>query len=229
MFHRLFFTSLLIGGSLLFLALFGSHLEPMIRSNVATQKFLIWVNSPFSSQKVNAEDLDEMRREPLQAQRGTLPSPSKKVWELTLNETTEAQLADWIRHRKIACSKSSKGYNYIKCKKVPLVALGLPYVNSFAELDFTIDAHNRLIFVGLLHRQLETVKALSLLENISASLNSRLGSPSRSPASLTPEELDHSLEALSYEYKFKDYIARVTASKLSTTGIILYEQHIYIP
>ncbi|KHD87623.1 MAG: hypothetical protein OM95_13635 [Bdellovibrio sp. ArHS] len=229
MFQKLFFTSMIVGGSLSFLALFGPHIEPAIRSNVTAQKILIWLNSPFQSQKVNAEDLDQMRRNPLQAQRGTQPSPSKKVWELTLNKTTESELAEWIRAKKIACSKSSKGYNYIKCQKVPLKALGLPYNNSFAELDFTIDAQNRLIFVGLLHRQLPTDKALSLLENISDSLKSRLGAPTRSPASVTSAELEHSLEALSYEYKFKDYIARVTASKLSTTGIILYEQHIYIP
>lgn len=172
---------------------------------------------------------DDFRYKPLQEIKGVRASPTKSIWGLTLNQTSEYQLIQWVQRRKINCDKRRIGYSYIKCPNVPLKKLGFPIENSRGELNFVFDSRSKLIFVGLLHRKLQSEKALEILNTLSEDLNKRLGKPSRAPASMSLADLDSEKNSVSYEYRFKDYVARITATKVSSAGIILYEQHVFIP
>ena len=62
--------------------------------------------------------------------------------------------------------------------------------------------------------------------NCSQHLRSFLGNPTRNSGVIDVKTFDRQMDSVSIEYNFKDYLAKVTASYLPWSGVVLYEQYL---
>ena len=145
-------------------------------------------------------------------------APQTKIWSLNLNQTTEFQLTQWLKRKRISCSKSIFSQHQIKCINVSLEKIGFPEINSQAELEFRMNDQGLLSYVGILVKGLTTLDIQEIFRARSVNLEKRLG-----PAGITERQP----LLYSQEYRFHDYSAKLTAAKLPRAGLSFYEQHLY--
>ncbi|WP_374029064.1 hypothetical protein [Bdellovibrio bacteriovorus] len=202
---------------------------PSLRQTPFAMKVLTWLGTSCPTDFLTAQGLDHLRHDSLVKIRGASQAPTKTVWGLTLNRSNEAELLRWMRDRRFTCEKSRRGYVYYKCKNISLTSLGRPFKGPIGDLDFVLDAYDRLIFVGFLQGKMESKQAFALFRRISQQLKLRLGEPSRKTESFSFHDFTKDLNAITTEYRFKDYLAKVIATRIPQSGVMLYEQHIALP
>lgn len=192
---------------------------PEGKKNPLTRELLVLFDHHCPVDKAAAKEIEGLR---LKRTEATLEypqyAPQTKIWSLNLNQTTEFQLTQWLKRKRISCSKSFLYQHQIKCVEVELEKIGLPTINAKAELEFRLTEKGVLRYVGILVKGLTTLDAQEIFRARSLNLEKRLG-----VANITERQP----LLYSQEYRFYDYSVKLTAAKLPKAGLSFYEQHLY--
>ena len=110
---------------------------------------------------------------------------------------------------------------------MPAWALGEP--EDFAraeEVDFEFRASRTLAVLTVLRRGLSVLRANAMAAAVSQRLRDALGAPQKTAGENTPSHFAKGpLQAFQEEYEFGDYGARLTETRLGSTGVLLREHY----
>jgi hypothetical protein len=178
---------------------------------------------------VSAAEVDAARGPALAALRGEAKAKSRPALGLRLDETTAAQARAWADANGLACTTPPKAAHTLACSNVPAEALGLPRAQgNVHDVALAFDARGVLVAVDALRRGLTPRDAAGAGAAIVNRLSADLGAPSEHAGDWTAEHLDGPLHTSIVRFRFRDYVATVTATHVPGTGVILREQYLSV-
>ncbi|MDG0818104.1 hypothetical protein [Bdellovibrio svalbardensis] len=201
----------------------GQHI-PVIRELALELGYKSRVDNLSSSQ------MERFRTQAITHLKGDINAPHRPAIGLNLDSTTIREAANWLQSKGLSCVHGVKGYAFLRCHKIPSKVLGLnSTLNSTTvidEMDLGFNSQGKLISVNLLHRKLSALQGVELINDISQGLRSSLGVPTKMIGANDVKTFATAMNSVSIEYNFKDYLAKVTASYLPWSGVVLYEQYL---
>lgn len=188
-----------------------------------------WIGYDLPHGDISATQMDHFRTQAVLHLKGDQNAPHRPALGLNLDSTTIRQTADWLQTKGLKCLHGVSGYAFIQCKNVPSASLGLNNDSQanvlIDEVDFSFNSGGKLIAVNLLRRKLSASAGVDLISVISQALKNSLGVPTKIIGQNDISTFAKAMNSVSIEYNFKDYLAKVTASYLPWSGVVLYEQY----
>jgi hypothetical protein len=181
---------------------------------------------PTASAHMTSVEMDSARRVAVASDRATEAASTRPALGFTLDTTSESDVRAWAAREHASCEDVHPGL--MKCADVPARALGRAEVEgTIDELALGFDRRGRLVNLTTLRSHLSPDQASRSAKDIATSLYGSLGVATRSAGSFTTEHLQKpgaaSLGSLSYRYR--DYVADVTALNLPSEGLALREHY----
>jgi hypothetical protein len=179
-------------------------------------------------ERVSATQVDLLRRTALDSLRGTAPAPARPALGLRLLETRQAEVLEWASRQGLRCAAFVRGMSYVSCQDVPAEALGRFGSGApVADLSAAFDSRGVLVGVDTLRRGLSAEQAAALGTTITSRLGGDLGAPTEEAGEWSASYLGGgALHTAFVRYRFRDYLAAVTATHLPGSGVILREQYL---
>jgi hypothetical protein len=178
---------------------------------------------------VSAAEVDAARGPALVALRGEAAAPSRPALGLRLDGTTDAQAREWARRNAVACVAPPRAAHTLRCTDVPPEALGLPASRGrVPDVALGFDATGVLVAVDALQNGLSPRAAADAGAALVARLSAELGVPGERAGDWTAAHLDGPLRTSIVRFRFRDYVATVTATHLPGSGVILREQYLSV-
>lgn len=189
----------------------------------ATNSILGYSCSP---EKLSFAELSSLRTRAISHLQGMQYAPSRPALGLVLDQTTIREASNWLQEKGLSCRHGVNAYAFIKCIRVPANSLGERSFNLIDEMALSFNTKGKLVSINLLRRKLSASDGAKILGDISHSLKSRLGNPTKIFGDIDVKTFTEAMNSVSIEYSFKDYLAKVTASYLPWSGVVLYEQYL---
>jgi len=185
---------------------------------------LAWIGVACPASLATSAQVDELRQEVLSDLRGKEKAPSYPALDWSLNRANEKGLLRQLRMKQFDCEGKIKSYRVIECKRVPA-----KNENIIADkLIFVMDEDQKLMAVEVFYRQLSSQYAIRHLQKVFTALKKQLGKPSYQMGSWTPDYFRKEMNSSILEYKYQDYLAKVTATRLPKKGVAIYEQYLLL-
>jgi hypothetical protein len=179
---------------------------------------------------VSAAERDAARGPALAALRGEADAKSRPALGLRLDATTTAEVRAWASDNGISCVAPPRAAHALACSDVPAEALGLPASHGrVPDVVLAFDARDVLVAVDALRRGLTPHDAAAAGAALVARLSAELGAPGERSGDWTPEHLDGPMRTSIVRFRFRDYLAVVTATHVPGSGVILREQYLSVP
>ena len=221
--QRLILASLAVvvicAGSMAFIHTRSGQRIPVVR------QLALWLNVNCPADHITSTQMDEWRAKAATILQGDLMAPLRPALGLELNETTIRQAAVWLEDKGLDCVHGVRGYAFLRCHKVDPKILGMSSSTPIDEFDLSFNSKGKLVSVNLLHRKLTPENGVEVFTEIVADLKEDLGMPNKISGDLSVQNFKTPLSAVSVEYNYKDYLAKVTASSLPWSGVVIYEQY----
>ncbi len=176
-------------------------------------------------ENISSKQMDQLRMQAVLHLKGSEKAPARPAMGLNLDTTTIREAANWLQSVGLKCVHGVLGYAFLRCQKIPSQTLGLNSNSLIDEMDLSFNSHGKLIAVNILHRKLSALQGVDLISAISQSLRDALGAPTKVIGLNDVKTFSTAMNSVSIEYNFKDYLAKVTASYLPWSGVVLYEQY----
>jgi len=187
------------------------------------------LGAPCPVRTVSAAEVDAARGPALAALRGEAAAPSRPALGLRLDATTAADVRGWARQHGVSCIAPPRAAHTLACSDVPAVALGLPAsYGRVPDVALAFDAKGVLVAVDALRRGLSPRDAADAGAALVSRLSADLGPPSDRAGDWTAEHLDGPLRTSVVRFRFRDYVATVTATHLPGSGVILRQQYLSV-
>ena len=181
-------------------------------------KILRWTGMacPFGK-NLTAEAVEASRQRGMTALMGTKSAVKRPALGLVLASTTEPQAESWARAHLLECRREVRGMHFLSCKEP----------GKEATYTLAFNPAGKLVAVDLFRRKVSVESAESLLGSVADTLQNDLGPPHHKGGEFTRSYLYGGSEVkISFiEYRFRDYIAMVTASYLPWSGLTVHEQY----
>jgi hypothetical protein len=158
------------------------------------------------------------------AERGTAPAPARPALGFDLDATTFAEVRGWAKRANLDCDEARPGL--FKCSDVPAAALGEPGGARVDDLELQFSQDGRLVNMTTWRDHMSPDGASTTARAIVASLSAALGPGDANGAfdaahlAATPA---HSMSSVSY--RFRDYVAEVTAMNAPSGGPSIREHY----
>jgi hypothetical protein len=193
----------------------------------AARPLLARLGAPCPVRTVSAAEVDAARGPALAALRGEAKAKSRPALGLRLDATTAGDVAAWAKANRLSCVAPRKAPDTLSCTDVPAEALGLPASHGrVPDVALAFDARGVLVAVDALRRGLSPREAAEAGTALVGRLSAELGAPSERAGDWTAEHLGGPLHTSIVRFRFRDYVATVTATHLPGTGVILREQYL---
>ena len=194
----------------------------------AARPWLSWLGARCPVQRVSARDVDLLRHAAIDSLRGSAPAPVRPALGLRLDQTRQEDVLWWAAEQGLQCAAFVQGMSYVNCRDVPATALGLfPEDGAIADLSAAFDARGVLVGVDALRSGLSGAQAAARAQRILARLRGELGPPAEAQGEWSADYLGGRALATSFvRYRFRDYLAFVTATHLPASGVVLREQYL---
>jgi hypothetical protein len=179
---------------------------------------------------VSAESVEAWRRPALRALQGEGPAPSRPALGLALEATGMDQAREWARSHGVACVETARGLRYLQCQGVSEQALGQTGPGGAVnDLSLAFDGRGLLVGVDVLRSGLSAEAASRLGASITTRLRSELGTPTEAAGEWTPAFFGAGAMPTSIvRYRFRDYVALVTATRVPGSGVIVRELYLSV-
>ena len=175
--------------------------------------------------KASPEAVEAARIKSARSQRGTETTASRPALGFALDHMTLTDAKAWADKQRVACEDVRKGL--LRCTEVPVAALGGtggPVINRL-DLGFTV-ADERLVNISAWRNGLSSEVAAAQLNAVVASMKAQVGEPTREAGSRSANYLASGpMHTATVHYRFKDYIADVTATNIPGRGLSLREHY----
>ena len=158
--------------------------------------------------------------------RGTDEAPSRPALGFSLDATTVDDVGAWAKRERVDCDQPRPGF--VRCSDVAPSALGLPASRGrIDELALAFDTRGRLVNVTTLRTHLDPAVGAREARDITASLESTLGTPSQTTGSIDAAHLGSPPAASigTVAYRYSDYYADVTTMNLPSSGPSVREHY----
>lgn len=180
---------------------------------------------PCPVDNVTAEQVADARSTGLRSVRGDREAPARPALGMALGRSTEKDVQAWRVRTGASCDAITRGFTYLRCRGVPAQALGV-VGPAISEVWFSFDAGGHLVGVDSYRRGLDDQGAERAWSNAQDRLRKDLGSPSSARGDASPATLRASaLQTARIEYRYRDYLAIVTAANLPHAGLAVREQY----
>lgn len=187
------------------------------------------LGAPCPVRAVSAAEVDAARGPALAALRGEADAKSRPALGLRLDATTAQDVAAWAKASGVSCVAPPRAAHLLACSDVPAEALGLPASHGrVPDVALAFDAKGVLVAVDALRRGLSPGDAAEAGAALVSSLASVLGVPGERAGDWTAEHLDGPLRTSVVRFRFRDYVAVVTATHVPGAGVILRQQYLSV-
>lgn len=177
----------------------------------------------------SAAEVAAVRGPALAALRGEANAPSRPALGLRLDATTADHVRGWAEHHGVSCVAPPRTPHTLACTDVAPEALGLPASHGpVPDVALAFDANGALVAVDALRRGLGPRDAAAAGAALVGRLSAELGPPSERAGEWTAAHLDGPLHTSVVRFRFRDYVATVTATHVPGTGVILREQYLSV-
>jgi len=174
--------------------------------------------------KASPADVEAARRNSARSQRGTEAVASRPALGFALDSMTLADVKAWAAQKHVDCEDVRAGY--LRCVNVPTAALGQtgPNIDKL-EFGFTI-ASERLVNVNAWRSGLSGRAAAAQMDSVIDGLRTQIGAPTTEAGDRSAKYLAAGhLHTAVASYRFKDYIADVSATNIPGRGLMLREHY----
>lgn len=218
-------TLLALTGLVVVLGFFGVLYTDAGQNITFIRELSTWLGHSSRVDHLSTSQMDRFRTQAVLHLKGAENAPYRPALGLNLDSTTIREAANWLQGKGLKCVHGVRGYAFLRCQKVSSKILGLNNSSLIDEMDLSFNAHGKLIAVNMLHRRLSALQGVDLISAISQTLRSSLGLPTKVIGVNDVKTFATAMNSVSIEYNFKDYLAKVTASYLPWSGVVLYEQY----
>jgi len=174
--------------------------------------------------KASPAAIEAARNGSARSQRGSEAATSRPALGFALDRMTLADVKAWADSQHVSCEDVRVGL--LRCTDVPVVALGGsgPLINRL-DFGFTL-ADGRLVNISAWRNGLTGATAAAQMDAVVASMKESVGAPSREEGKRSAEYLAAGpLHTALVQYRFKDYIADVSATNIPGRGLSLREHY----
>ena len=174
--------------------------------------------------KASPESVEAARLDSARLQRGTEAAASRPALGFALDTMSLSDVKAWADRKNVSCEDKRVGF--LQCTDVPLAALGSTGPN-ITKLDFGFSpTTERLVNITAWRDRLSGDVAAAQMSAVAASMRERLGEPTREAGSRTASYLAAgAMHTAVVSYRFKDYIADVSATNIPGRGLTLREHY----
>jgi len=174
--------------------------------------------------KASPQAIEAARNNSARAQRGSETAASRPALGFALDHMSLSDVKAWADSKHVSCEDVRAGL--LRCTDVPIAALGGsgPPINRL-DLGFSL-LNARLVNISAWRNGLTSVAAATQMDAVVAGLKERVGLPSREEGSRSAEYLAAGpLRTAVVQYRFKDYIADVSATNIPGRGLSMREHY----
>lgn len=174
--------------------------------------------------KASPEAVEAARLNSARAQRGTEAAASRPALGFALDTMSLADVKAWASQQHVSCEDVRAGL--LRCTDVPVAALGGtgPVINKL-DLGFSL-ANQHLVNISAWRNGLSSEAAVAQMDAVVASMKERVGEPTTEAGSRSASYLASGpLHTAMVEYRYKDYIADVSATNVPGRGLSLREHY----
>jgi hypothetical protein len=174
--------------------------------------------------KASPEAVEAARINSARALRGTEAAASRPALGFALDTMKLADVKAWAAQKHVSCDELRVGL--IRCTDVPTAAVGGtgPAIN---QLDFGFSpSTEQLVNISAWRSGLSGPAAVAQMDSAVASLKEQLGDPTHEAGDRSARYLASGpMHTATVEYRFKDYLADVSATNLPGRGLTLREHY----
>ena len=174
------------------------------------------------------QKIEEARMDSVRKTRGTTLSPARPALGFALEGTTISELRAWASSHGITC-KEKRESTLIQCVDVPASALGESFgEGTISELSLSLRPSTmRVVNITAVRFGLSAADASSTMASITGRLKQRLGEPTTAEGDPSTQYLaagDYHTAVV--DYRFSDYMATVSVTRIPERGVLLREHYI---
>ncbi len=176
--------------------------------------------------KAAPEDVEVARLKSARAQRGVETAASRPALGFALDSMTLTDVKAWVAKNDLNCDELRTGL--MRCTNVPVAAFGDKETGANVDqLDFGFaPASERLVNISAWRHGMSGDAAAAQMGSIVSAMEQQLGAPTREAGDRTAGYLASGpMRTATVEYRFKDYIADVTATNIPGRGLLLREHY----
>ncbi|HEX7452111.1 MAG TPA: hypothetical protein VF294_07490 [Polyangiaceae bacterium] len=174
--------------------------------------------------KASPEAVEAARRNAARTLRGTETAASRPALGFALDSMTLTDVKAWATQKNVSCDELRVGL--MRCTDVPSLAVGStgPVIN---RLDFGFaPATEHLVNVSAWRSGMTGDAAAAQLSAVVRKMKEQLGAPTHEAGSRTAGYLASGpMHTATVEYRFKDYIADVSATNIPGRGLLMREHY----
>lgn len=177
--------------------------------------------------QASPESIEAARSESARVQRGSEVAASRPALGFVLGQMTLTEVKAWAERAHVECGLVRAGL--LRCRNVPRAALGGrgAEVNRL-DLGFLLGSE-RLVNISAWRSGLSGPVAAAELDAVVARLEQQVGAPTREAGRRSAEYLAAGpLHTALVEYRFRDYIADVSATNIPGRGLMMREHYMSV-
>lgn len=157
--------------------------------------------------------------------RGDRLAPERPAAGLALGITTLADAARWSERHGIECKRADQGFTLVRCADVPAEVIG-EHGAAIELVTLVFDGTNTLRSVDVWRGRLSASLAAEVYLRLAAQLDGSLGAATVHEGSASAAKLAAQFAQVATEYRFSDYVARLSATNIPGKGVAVRTQHI---
>ena len=157
----------------------------------------------------------------------TQAAPARPALGFALDQSTKQDLSTWAEKHEVSCKPISGNDNLQKCSDVPAEAVGQDAsFGKLEEVTFEFRSTGELTTVQTMRRGLTAPDAARISSALEKSAAALLGEPSTTGGEATAEHLSAGfMRTFVAEHRFTDYRAKVSATNMAHTGVMVREDY----
>ena len=176
--------------------------------------------------KASPEDVEAARRKSARALRGVETAASRPALGFALDSMTLSDVKAWAAKNDLNCAELRTGL--MRCSDVPVTAFGDQEKGANVDqLDFGFaPATQQLVNISAWRHGMSGNAAAAQMGSTVSAMQKQLGAPTREAGDRTANYLASGpMHTAIVEYRFKDYIADVSATNVPGRGLLLREHY----
>ncbi|MET0384636.1 MAG: hypothetical protein ABW321_01695 [Polyangiales bacterium] len=169
--------------------------------------------------------LEAHRIRQLQKTRGTELEHARPALGFTLGSSTREQVLAWSQRAGAHCESSRKSSTLI-CTRFERRDETAPRLE---DVHLQFDESGRLVAVNAFRKVARSADAAAWLTRLDSELTSQVGQATDHYGEATPAFLDVALQRVSRKYRYRNYLAEISAMNYGPRGVMVREEYQWLP